>query len=195
MTLVEVMLAASIFGMVMAAATTWMLSMLDICGMSTGVALVSRDMRSLTAAMTDEGRNANSFIIYNSFTDRTRVSSISSGGDYLVLNISDAAGDTERTVGYYRDAGANNEGPVRKHDSAAGGPAAGTLPSTSTVQAWPEVVELSRGLSGTEQKLFCNYGSQSFMVGGQIIQKGARKQGTWENRATSTYNFTITPRS
>ena len=33
------------------------------------------------------------------------------------------------------------------------------------------------------------------MVGGQIIQKGARKQGTWENRATSTYNFTITPRS
>lgn len=195
-TIVEVLLASTICIAVAAALFTWLLAMLDIANLSTGVALVSKDMRRLTTDMTDEGRNAGSFEIYNSFSDRTRCLG-GQAGDYIVLRIRNITGDEIRTVGYYRDAGADGEGPVRKHDSRmSGAPAAGTLPDAATVGDWPEVVELARGLASANSRLFYNSPNQTFyMLYGQIVQQGRRRQGTDDGRATSTYNFTIVPRS
>ena len=62
------------------------------------------------------------------------------------------------------------------------------LPATSTLTSWPEVIELSQGLS--DGRLFHNFYGRSVMVKGEIIQG----DGKSTRMATNTYNFTISPR-
>ncbi|MDF3059513.1 MAG: hypothetical protein K0R17_3728, partial [Rariglobus sp.] len=65
------------------------------------------------------------------------------------------------------------------------------LPATSTAQTNEEVIELSKNI-GTEQ-LFYNFYGRSVMVKCDIIHRTNTGKNRYE-RATNTYNFTISPR-
>ncbi len=104
-----------------------------------------------------------------------------------------------RIVGYYRAppdaADASSEGPVRKFDlrfTPSTSAAIHTLlPDRSTYSTNPEVIEISRGLANGS--LFYNVRNKSIMVNGEIVHRGGLGNTRYE-RATNTYNFTISPR-
>lgn len=192
MTLVEVLVALGITTIVLGGAATLLITGANFASYNQGKLLVNRDIRDFTSELADNAIFANYFIIYQSFTDRSILNDGLSG-DFLLLvyRDPDAPERTERLVGYYRSAGANAEGPVRKFDLAFSPSSSADvdtlLPSKSTEDDHPEVIELSKGLS--DGRLFYNFYDRSIMVRGEILHKGSLKK-----RATNTYNFTVSPR-
>lgn len=174
--------------------------------------LVNRDIRKFTSELTDHATDANYFHVYASFSNRSTTSGTTTvstnlefgkTGDMLVLVFKHPTNvDTiTRIVGYYRAPTDVNdpasEGPVRKFDLRYN-PAIDAktaiytlLPASSTYATNPEVIELSKGLASG--RLFYNVGGKSIMVNGEIIHRGGQG-GTRYERATNTYNFTISPR-
>ncbi len=216
MTLIEVMVAAAISGLVVLGTVSFFIQALNIYHYDSGKLKVNRDIRKLTSEMTDSATYANYALIYPSFSARTKIVTVTNpdtgvtttsgvplqvedgqSGDMLVLVYVDPADDTkiQRMVGYFR-APANpndpaSEGPVRRFDTTfsptSSSAAVDLLPSVASMNTWPEVIELSRGLS--EGRLFHNFYGRSVMIRGQIFHSGDLNR-----RATNTYNFTISPR-
>jgi prepilin-type N-terminal cleavage/methylation domain-containing protein len=130
-------------------------------------------------------------------------------GDMLVLYFRDPNDDdlNTRLIGYYRApvdptlTDPNDQralGPVRKFDITLSPPRSAKLaeiytllPDVSTYGTHEEVIELSKGLANG--KLFYNIRDKLVMVNGQIIHRGGLGKTRYE-RATNTYNFTISPR-
>lgn len=191
-TLSEVLVASAVFGLAITMATKFFIDGLGLYHLTAGKLMVNRDVRKFTAAMTDEARNADDFQIFASYTNRTVVNDGVSG-DYLVLRFRNPNGAIVRTVGYYRAPAdpldPDSLGPVRKHDSAAPGYTGNAidLPPVTAISTFPEVIELSRGLSNG--KLFYNFYDRSVMIRGELIHPGNLRK-----RATNTYNFTVSPR-
>lgn len=191
-TLVEVVMATAVLGLVIGGAMTFFIHGLSTSHMTAGKLMVSHDMRKFTSEMTDEARNASRYEVFSSFTDRTPAPDGFSG-DYLVLYYYDDAADAstiDRMVGYYRAPDENGEGPVRKHDSDVTGldpDDSAALPSPAEIETYPAIVELARGLA--DGNLFYNFYGRSVMVKGEIIHDGRLGK-----RATNTYNFTVSPR-
>lgn len=207
-TLTEVIVATAISGLVIGGVLAFFIQNLNTYHLTTGKLMVNRDIRKLTTEMSEEARNANFYRIYPSFTVRfddlnnsgaedtgealPAGLTASRSGDFLVLYFLDPTGAVDgtgarvvvRTVGYYRapiTAGA--PGPVRKFILTA---TPTVLPDATTINDYPEVVELSQGLaSGC---LFLNAGA-SIVISGEI-----QHPGSLVRRATNTYNFTISPR-
>jgi hypothetical protein len=172
-----------------------------------GKLLVNRDMRQFTAEIADNATYANYYVIYPSFTARTKtVGAVTSddevfagqSGDMLVLVFLDPS-DSEkisRVVGYYRDPNeTDGEAPVRKFDRTISPSVTADvwtlLPALSTAQTNAEVIELSKNV-GTQQ-LFYNFYDRSVMVKCEIIHRTGTGKNHYE-RATNTYNFTVSPR-
>ncbi|MFA6960076.1 MAG: prepilin-type N-terminal cleavage/methylation domain-containing protein [Opitutaceae bacterium] len=214
MTLVEIMTVLAIMGLVIGGLLTFFIQSLNIYHYDSGKLLVNRDMRQFTAEMADNATYANYFIIYPSFTERSVTSnSITSdykryageSGNMLVLVFLEPGDSTKihRIVGYYRDPNENNgEAPVRKFDRTLSPSVTASvwslLPDTSTAQTNQEVIQLSKNVkiknSDPEpQKLFYNFYGRSVMVKCEIIHRTGTGQNHYE-RATNTYNFTISPR-
>jgi len=207
MTLVEIMVVLGISMLVMGGLLGFFIQSLRIYHYDSGKLLVNRDMRKFTAEMTDNATYANYFLIYPSFTDRSITANgvtadnkmyAGQSGNMLVLVYLDPADSTKisRLVGYYRDPLANAvEAPVRKFDRTINPSSSNSvwtlLPDTSTAQTNPEVVELSKNI-GT-QALFYNFKGRSILVKFEIIHHTGTGANRYE-RATNTYNFTISPR-
>ena len=192
-TLVEMLIAMAVFGLVMAGVLSFFLQGLDMFHFDVGKLRVNRDIRAFTSELSDNATYSNYFRIYRSFTDRAVAQLDGRSGDFLVLAYVDPD-DTERIerlVGYYRAPDATGEGPVRKFDlsfsPSTSANLADLLPSAGQIDAFDQVVELSRGLA--DGRLFYNYRDRSIMIKGEIIHSG-----TVTRRATNTYNFTVTPR-
>ncbi|MBC2604662.1 type II secretion system protein [Pelagicoccus albus] len=191
-TLVEVMVTLTVSGIVLGASMTFLVSASNFAAYNEGKLLVNKDIRKFTSQLSDYATYSNLFVIYKSFTDRTVVDDGGSG-DFLVLGFVDENDPNLYTqiIGFYRSATTDEEGPVRKFSISYNTPQdsliADLLPAESTFSDHEEIVELSRGLS--DGHLFHNYFGRSVTVQGQILH-----QGSTLNRATNTYNFTISPR-
>lgn len=213
-TLPEVLVTLGICCFVVIAALSFFIQGLNIFSYDVGKNLVNRDIRTFTSELADNATYANYFQIYPSFSNRTVTTTVSGvsvtspaniedkqAGDMLVLIFKDPTNVdlVNRIVGYYRapadPANATSEGPVRKFDiriSPASSAAINTLlPATSTYATNEEVIEMSKGLANG--RLFYNVRGKSVMVNGQIIHRGGLGKTRYE-RATNTYNFTVSPR-
>lgn len=215
-TLAEVLIAAGICGVVTVLVLNTYLQAVNIYSYDSGKLRVNRDIRVFTGAMTANATYANYFLIYPDFDTRTKTVEVTDpdtgtvvqtvvdaavndgqSGDMLVLVFKDDEDDTKvnRLMGYYRapatSGDSTSEGPVRFFDvrfSPSTNAAVNTLlPSLSTRNTNPEVIELSKGMANG--MLFYNLYDRSVMVKGQIIHRGSLTK-----RATNTYNFTVSPR-
>jgi prepilin-type N-terminal cleavage/methylation domain-containing protein len=213
-TLSELLITMGISLLVVGFALVFFIYCLNIYSFDVGKNMVNRDIRTFTSELTDNATFANYFQIYPSFSERTATVASGGGsvvisadledkqtGDMLVLVYKDPA-DVDlvsRLVGYYRAPAdledPNSEGPVRKFEltisPSSAAPIHSLLPALSTYATNPEVIELSKGLANG--RLFYNIRGKSIMVNGQIIHRGGLGKTRYE-RATNTYNFTISPR-
>lgn len=213
-TLVEILIATTIVGVVVGMSILIVFQALQTYYYDVGRVEVNADMRKLTRDMTTNAVFSNYYLIYPNFATRTVTTGtgtaattvdalVNQGGSgdmvlFVSLNYppdSTTGISTINTiVGYYRDGTTNQAGPVRSFKI--------TVPSTSTQQissilntyqpvsnqslnttVIPLAQDIGNGL------LFYNYLNDSVMVKSQVLEQGA------DNRqATSTYNFTVTPR-
>lgn len=207
MTLVEIMIVLGICMLVVGGLLATFIQSLYVYHYDSAKLLVNRDMRAFTSEITDNATYANYFVIYPSFTER----SITSGsvttdkkmyagesGNMMVLVYLDPADSSKisRLVGYYRDPNqVNGEAPVRKFDRKLSPSVTADvwtlLPSTATAQSNDEVIELSKNIGA--QQLFYNFYGRSVMVKCDIIHRTNTGQNVYQ-RATNTYNFTVSPR-
>lgn len=209
-TLVEILIALGLMGLVLAATTSITLQLLRSYS-NTGARLkINSDMRKLTRDMTTDAVYANYFVIYPSFTERS-VTTTSGGvtttvnnsvtvgkaGDMVVLVSVNAANAVTNLVGYYRDAADGTAGPVRSFrldftaapvSSSALYTVLDTYMPTSRAHTNPQVVPLALGQSSGD--LFYNFEGHAIMVRSKIEETGDLFTGL----ATHTYNFTVAPR-
>ncbi|MBK1880387.1 type II secretion system protein [Pelagicoccus mobilis] len=191
-TLTEMVVATAVFGVIMGAVMSFLLSSKNFSSYNQGKLLINRDIRKFTSELGDYATYSSFFIIYNSFKNRVEMNEGQSG-DFLLLAFVDETDPSAYTalVGYYRSASTTTAGPVRKFaikfDPPRSEDIEDLIPATSSEGTHPEVIELSRGLS--DGQLFYNFFGRSITVQGEILHKGSNLK-----QATNTYNFTVSPR-
>jgi prepilin-type N-terminal cleavage/methylation domain-containing protein len=214
LTLTEVIFATAIGAVVSAGLLGIFIQALRIYDYDDKKLQINRHVRDFTVSLTESATFANYALIFPDFSTRSQTVTVTNpdtgvtttsgvsrqvedgqSGDLLVLVYVDPTNDARisRLVGYYRAAPATGApGPVRRFElsfnPSSASSAISLLPALNTINTWPEVIELSEGLS--DGRLFHNFYGRSVMVNGQIIQgtgRGARL-------ASNTYNFTISPR-
>ncbi len=191
-TLTEILVSTAVFGIIMAAVLTFLLSTKNFSSYNNGKLLINRDIRRFTSELSDYATYSSFFLIYDSYTNRVEINDDDSG-DFLLLAFVDEENPSEYTalVGYYRSATTTTAGPVRKFAIKFDTPSAmdieDLIPSIGSEGTHDEVIELSRGLS--DGQLFYNFFGRSITVQGEILH-----QGSSQTQATNTYNFTVSPR-
>lgn len=218
-TLVEVLVAVTILGIVSAGMLRVFIQALNVWAYDTGKILVNRDIRKFTTEMTENATYANYFKIFPSYANLTRSvstlvnpsdpdqgyttaiadTSVNDGGsgDCLVLVFMDPADDRKvsRLVGYFRSPTSltdpTSTGPVRRFTI--------DVTPSSLLPVWQLMPTISNPAIYPEVveltrglangKLFFNFYDRSIIVKGEIIH-----QGSLVKRATNTYNFTVSPR-
>ena len=217
MTLVEVIIATTVAGLVGAAVLGMTLTLGKINFDSTAKLLINKDVRSFTSELSRAARSSRDFRIYASASNLTERSS-GETGDVLVLlwaqpeSIEDAVMGTPQEYYYEKiiifsrvvDNEEANTGPVMLYErnfalppATSGGTAASdtviadltaaTMADTSSSTNVSEVIQLTRGLA--EEKLF--FYSR---LGRSITVNGELYHGNDARRVTNTYNFTVAPR-
>lgn len=190
--LTEMMVATAVFGIIMAAVTSFLLSSKNFASYNQGKLLINRDIRKFTSELGDYATYSSYFIIYNSYQNRLEMNEGKSG-DFLILAFVDEDDPKAYTalVGYYRSATTTTAGPVRKFALKFDPPRTedieDLIPAPDAEGTHPEVIELSRGLS--DGQLFYNFFGRSITVQGEILHRGSTLK-----QATNTYNFTVSPR-
>jgi len=197
-TLVEVLIATTLTGFVVAGSVVLVRQALNTNYYDAGRLQVNNDMLRLTRGMATDAVYSNYFILYDGFYTRNILSD-GQTGDMVVFvtqttNITTGAATIASVVGYFRDAqaGVTTPGPVRRFIVTPNVAAAGTvitslLPVTTLAPTFPEVIPLAVGL-GT-QDLFYDYSHKAIMMKSQI-----QESGNLNLKAQSTYNFTVWPR-
>lgn len=191
-TLAEVMITTVVFGIVMSAALSFLLSTANFTAYNGGKLLVNHDIRKFTNELSDSATYSNFFVIYDSFQHRNVVDEGGSG-DFLVLAFVDENDPALYTslVGFYRSANPGQEGPVMRFETTFSTPQNETLenllPAWNTNGTHEQIIELSNGLSNGQ--LFYNFFNRSITIQGEILHHGSNLK-----RATNTYNFTVSPR-
>lgn len=217
LTVTEMLIAMSISLVVATAVFAIFLQALKIYKYEEKKLTINRQIRDFTTELTENATFANYALIYPDFLTRKNIVTVKNpvtgqttttgislqvedgqSGDMMVLAYVDPDDDTkiQKIIGYYREIidpeKTDIPAPVRRFEvtfsPSTASPAVDLIPKAETAQQWPEVVELSRGLS--DGRLFHNFYGRSVMIKGEIIQGDGR--GT--RVATNTYNFTISPR-
>ncbi len=216
-TLTELLIGLTISTMVMAGILAVFIQALRIYYYEEKKLTINRHIRKFTSELSENATYANYALIFPDFYTRGNVATVTNpttgatttsgvsrqvddgqSGDMLVLAFVDPDDDKkiQRIVGYYRSPENPNDptsrGPVRRFERTFSPSSALTaielIPATSTLESWPQVIELSQGLS--DGKLFHNFYGRSVMVKGEIVQG----TGAGSRIATNTYNFTVSPR-
>jgi len=222
-TLVEILVAATIMGIVSAGMLRIMVQTLNVYYYDTGKILVNKDIRKFTSEMTENATYANYFRIFPSYTNLTRTvqtyidasdpdqgmteaiadTSVNDGasGDCLVLVYKDPADDRRiaRIIAYFRaptdPSDSNSTGPVRRLDLPI--TPSSTLPVYQLIPSIPNPAiypEVVELSRGLANgKLFYNFYDRSIIVKGEIIHRGGMVNSR-NASATNTYNFTVSPR-
>lgn len=185
-TIVECMVALTIFGLVMTAVTRQLVESASITLKTSRLLEYSRAGRNFIGRLGIDLRSAQSMTLYTSFTDRT-VAGATGTGNYLVLHELNAAGTITRTTGYYAVANGSSY-KLYIHDSNTGSVAAGSLPATTTSGTHTLLLGTFKVPSGA--KLFTNWSNRGVSLRGQY--------GTAAGAADSSLNYiqcTLTTRS
>ncbi len=193
-TLVEVMIATSLFTLVMGLALSFLLNVKNTAIETESKLLISHDIRRFTNELADNVTQSSRHYIFPSYTERSARVSSGESGDMLVLIYTDGPGSSDaiRIAGYYRDGTPETEGPVKRFDIPLDPPQSvkrmnqviDLLPPVSAKGSHREIIELSRGLS--DGQLFNNFHANAIAIQGEIIHQGRVAQQT-----TNTYNFTV----
>lgn len=222
-TLVEILIAATIAGIVSAGMLKVMIQTLNVYYYDTGKILVNKDIRKFTSEMTENATYANYFRIFPSYTNLSRTITTytdpsdpdqgytqaladtsvndAQSGDCLVLVYKDPADDRKiaRIIAYFRaptdPTDVNSTGPVRRLDRP--------ITPSSTDPVWrlipsnlnpADYPEVVELSRGLANgKLFYNFYDKSIIVKGEIIHRGGMVNSR-NASATNTYNFTVSPR-
>jgi len=204
-TLIEIIISMTLLSLLIGGILSFYLQFFSAGWVNEQRNLINRDIRNLTARLTQDGRQANYFKLYKSHEAGDRNDAADDqlldgkSGDFLVFVYTEPAtqlyhpNSIRRIVGYYRDVPSGQpdaRGPVRRFDLSYNPASSQTLedllPSSSQLSLSPTVIELSEGMS--DGRLFYNFQERSVMVNGQIYH------GNDAKRVTETYNFTISPR-
>jgi prepilin-type N-terminal cleavage/methylation domain-containing protein len=180
-TLVEMMVALTIFGLVMAAVTRQLIKGVELSLKTATMLEFAKNGRALIDRLNNDVANAQAMIIYSEFADST--SALNDGyGNYVVMHQINTSGTITRTVGYYLKANATGGTySLYRHDSQDGAIAAGTLPDASTSGTHRVVVRTVRVPSGTNVKLFRDWEGKGFTLRGQFGTPDGRGTGRLEN--------------
>jgi len=205
--LIEIIISMFILSMVVGGILSFNFQMIKAGYFSELKNQINRDIRTVTNELDTAAQEANYFVLYKSFDADDRNSSEdrlydNRSGDFLVLvSISDASVTSgtqlvDKVVGYYRDTGKENIGPVQTFTieystpvnigSTGSSTLEGLFADSSSFTSTDQVLELTKGLA--RGRLFYNFENNAIMVNGQIYH------GKNEIRYSDTYNFTISPR-
>ena len=207
-TLTELMISFTILGILMTMALTFYFESTESMFVSDQKNRINRDIRALTSEMLENARQANTFLLYKSFSIEDRDTAgdrLYDGetGDFLLLVYYDDDFENgnslqrppiTKLVGYFRNpddpADPASRGPVTKFEldfnEGSDLDIEDLIPASMNNLQSRQVIELSRGLANG--RLFYNFWQKSIMVNGQIYHGNRAK---W---VTDTYNFTISPR-
>lgn len=219
-TLVEMLVAVTILGLISAVLMRTFLQVLNIYFYDTAKLQINKDIRTFTAAMSENATYANYFKIFPAYDNLSRTTptlvnssdpdqgyttaltdtSCADGlsGDCLVLVYKDTANDTliSRIIVYFRSPDATTGiGPVRVLDlpvtPSSSLPVFQLIPNITNPAIYPIVVQLSQDVA--TGRLFYNYHNRAIIVKGNILQRGGQTNSIHAT-ATDTYNFTVSPR-
>jgi len=219
-TLVEMLVAVTIMGIISAVMMRAFLQVLNIYFYDTAKIQINHDIRTFTGAMSENATYANYFKIFPAYNNLSRTtttlvnsndpdqgyttamtdSSVNDGqsGDCLVLVYKDPANDTliNRIMVYFRSPDPTTGiGPVRVLDlpvtPSSNLPVFQLIPDIADPTIYPIVVQLSQDVA--TGKLFYNYHDRAIIVKGNILQRGGATNSVHAT-ATDTYNFTVSPR-
>jgi prepilin-type N-terminal cleavage/methylation domain-containing protein len=133
MTLVEVVFALTVCGLLMLGVTRALVETASLSIRTTSSLEHARNSRELIEHLSQDVGEAQILILYPSFTDRSTERRAGELGNYLAVHWINSSGTIIRTIGYYAMQDASGTGWVLyRHDSADGVLAAGTLPAAST---------------------------------------------------------------
>jgi len=220
-TLVEIMVATTILGVVTLGIVTFLFQGSKIYYRDRAALIINRDIRTLTSALDTDAVTSNFFRVYADFSSRVNSSSadaaVRSGeiGDMVVFVFTDpsttnnGANFVNRLVGYYREVTNTslNTGPVHRFDVTVSPSVQtdniGALLNTKVTGAaatYPIVTQIAQGNSsntdGTSTavtKLFYNYKNHSAMIAAQISESLNEVQLS-TSQMGNTYNFSVSPR-
>lgn len=203
-TLVEVLVASTVTGLIVAGALGFYMTTYKIGFVNQERNRINADMRRFTGQLIRDGRQASYFVLYRSIDEESRDKPNDrkhdgQSGDLLVFVSTEESSDiTEPSrikefVAYYRApelSGDDELAPVRRYEQVFEDSKAveieSLLPTRSEFLISDQVIELSKGLA--DERLFYNFWGRSVMVNGQI------HHGNEAKRVTETYNFTVSPR-
>lgn len=209
LTLVEIIVAATISGLVIIATLSVLLQTLKAYSYENGQLNVNLEIRKFTNQLTADALSAAYFKVANSSSDLGAEFSASSyvssapaattSGDCVAFVHKDPADESRFTkiIIYFRAPDARNEGTVRRvevnlarNGGGAIGPVHSLLPRLSApFTNYPAIVSLARGL-GTNGKLFDLIGDRSLVVNCEIIRAPTGQF----RRASRTFSYSVTPR-
>ncbi|MCX6953736.1 MAG: prepilin-type N-terminal cleavage/methylation domain-containing protein [Verrucomicrobia bacterium] len=222
-TLVEILIAATIMGLVSAGMLRILVQTLNVYYYDTGKILVNKDIRKFTSEMTERATYANYFRIFPSYSNLTRTvttytdpsdpdqgyiqaladTSVNDGlsGDCLVLVYKDDVDDRKikQIIVYFRapadPSDPNSTGPVRRLIRDISPPRADPVWRLIPSDLNPaDYPEVVELSRGLANgKLFYNFYDRSIIVKGEIIHRGGMINSR-NASATNTYNFTVSPR-
>lgn len=213
-TITDVVISLFIFNLTMMMVMGFYTSSLKTLFVSEQKNQINFDMRKISGEMSQNGREADAFILYRSFAEEDRSSDTQrlldgQAGDFLLLvyySIDEKGGALntqliERVVGYYRwpSTVAPGETALKKFDITLDAPSDSTIedliPAVIGSADHKTLVERSRGLmqlgdgvSESDGAFFYNFWQRSVMVSGQFMH------GNDAKIVTDAYNLTITPR-
>jgi hypothetical protein len=202
LTLVEVIVAATLSGIVITALLSVLLQTLKAYSFENGEINVNVDMRKFTNELTKAALPATYFRVLNSYTDLgsgalSRSVATGASGDCVLFVYKSLTDDSKfsKVVAYFRVPDGTNEGAVRRvvvefSGSGQFGPVDSLIPRISNPPgSYPQVIALARGL-GSGGKLFTNFDNRSLLVNGEIIRAPTGQF----RRASHAFNFSVTPR-
>jgi len=214
------LVAVTVLGLLSAVMVRTFLQVLGIYFYDTAKIQINHDIRTFTAAMSENATYANYFKIFPAYDNLTRTTptlvnpadpdqgfttaltdtSVNDGqsGDCLVLVYKDPANDAliNRLMIYFRSPDPNTGiGPVRVLDlpitPSSNLPVFQLIPEIRNPAIYPIVVQLSQDVA--TGRLFYNYHDRAIIVKGNILQRGGQTNSVHAT-ATDTYNFTVSPR-
>lgn len=219
-TLVEVMIAVTIFSLLMAGATQFFIDGYTMTFVTEQKLEINSDIRDVTNDMADEARAANFFMMYQSFFPKTQgdppgdFRSPSEGysaedyrqrkgnsGDFVVFVYTgtdpnpndDTPAPIERLVGYLRDDSATNstEAPVMRFELDV----LVANQNKSVEDLIPEVTEKSNFKTVINLVTGLANGNLFYNIEDRsVLINGKIIHGNQAKQVTGTYNFTVSPR-
>lgn len=198
-TLVEIMVAATVCGLVIASVLSVLLQSLKVYGYEGGNLNVNGDIRTFTNDLTEDVLPANYFRVFSTYSNTNFSDAVPAGesGDCLLLVYKDATDDSKfsKLIFYFRAPAANNQGPVYRYvvnfSPSADGPVTELIPSLNrALSTYPQIIPSVSGLA-SGSKLFTDFNDRSVVVNGAVIRNANGQFHT----ATQLFSFSATPGS